>query len=278
MLDSMDIERLRSEVDEKHHLIPTSDDKILFLREWPSVEESDICILINHGITAHSKPYAIIGEPLSKVGYTCYGLDLRGHGLSDGGRGDYPSRETLVADLKATLEFLKMRYSRIIVLGHSLGVVTSSVMLKEFQNDIDGIVFLSAARSMRQGGLGGRSRIATLKILFSSILNPSNPVIHYYREGMTGLDDPLFNFYYTLRFLRVFNPEKLRLPDRIDVPVYVGVGDMDELFSVDAVESFMEEINAQNKELQIFPGAKHAEFPDGSFSSLVDWLNKNFQR
>jgi len=203
-------------------------------------------------------------------------LDLRGHGLSDGVRGDYPSRETLVADLKTTHEFLKMKHSRIIVLGHSLGVVTSSVMLNELQNEIDGIVFLSAARSTRQENQKGRSIIDTLKILFSSILNPSKPVIHYYREGMTGLDDPLFNFTYTLRFLRVFNPEKLKLPDRIDRPVYVGVGDMDELFSVSSVESFMEEINAQSKELHIFPGAKHAVFPEGSFNSLVDWLNRNF--
>lgn len=268
---------MRSEVDEKHHLISTLDNRILFLREWSTEKKSDLCVLIHHGITAHSKPYSIIGEPLSKAGYPCYGLDLRGHGLSDGIRGDYPSREMLVADLKGTLDFLKKYHSRIIVLGHSLGVVTSSVMVNEMQSEIDGLVFLSAARTMRPGVLKGRSKLTTLRILFSSILSPSKPVIHYYRDGMTGLDDPLFNFYYTLRFLRVLNPEKLKLPVSIDVPVYVGVGEQDELFSVSSVESFMEEINAQNKELHVFPGAKHAVFPDGSFSHLIDWLNRYFQ-
>ncbi len=274
----MDVEKLRSEETQRHHLISTSDNRNLFLREWSADTKSDICVLINHGITAHSKPYSILGEPLSKAGYTCYGLDLRGHGLSDGIRGDYPSRELLIADLVATHNFLKKNHSRIIVLGHSLGVVTSSIILNEIPDEIDGIVFLSGARAVKEGAQQGRSKLTTLKILFSSILSPSKPVIRYYREGMTGLDDPLFNFNYTLRFLRVLNPEKVTFPEKIDIPVYVGVGDMDELFSVSAVESFMNEINAQNKEFHVVPNAKHAVFPEGSWNHLVDWMNRNFKK
>ncbi|MFW9848319.1 MAG: alpha/beta hydrolase [Candidatus Thorarchaeota archaeon] len=272
----MDVEKLRAEETDKHHLIPTVDNQTLFLREWSPDQESDTCVLINHGITAHSKPYSILGVPISRAGITCYGLDLRGHGLSDGIRGDYPSRDILVSDLRTVHDFLKERHSKVIVLGHSLGVVTSGIMLNELQDEIDGIVFLSAARTAREGVQRKPSKITTLKILVSSILKPSKPVIQYYREGMVGTDDPLFNFYYTLRFLRVLSPEKLELPERIDIPVFVGVGENDELFSVNAVESFVDEINAEKKEFHIVPNGKHAVFPDGSWNPLIDWLNNNF--
>lgn len=272
----MDVEKLRSEVEENHHLISTSDNQILFLREWCSHKESDICVLINHGITAHSKPYTNLGEALSEAGYACYGLDLRGHGLSDGVRGDYADRETLVGDLLVVHEFLKKQYSRIIVLGHSLGVVTSLVMLDELKEGIHGLVFLSMAKKLRKGIVKGRY-IQGLKGLFSSILNPSKPVIHFYLEGlMDEIIDPLFNFYYTMRFLRILNPEKFKLPESIDVPVFVGVGELDELYTIDSVQTFMEEINSPNKEFHIVTDGRHAIFPDGSWNHLLDWLNRNF--
>ncbi len=273
----MDITQLRSEFSDPHHLIQSLDGQTLFLREWPTEEKSDICALILHGITAYSGPYSILGKPISQAGYHCYGLDLRGHGLSDGIRGDYPSRETLVEDLRATLDFLKKRHTKVIIIGHSLGVVTGSIMLIHMQDDIDGVVFLSAARTFKNT-FRKRSIVSTLKILWSSITNPSRPVIHYYRDGMVGLDDPLFNFYYTLRFMRTLDPKKLRLPDKLDVPVYIAVGDEDELFDVNAVEAFADEINAADKEMYVIPGAKHAIFPDGSWNHLIQWMEQKFPR
>ena len=142
---------------------------------------------------------------------------------------------------------------------------------------IDGAILMSGARNTRPTTYPPMSTSQKLKILLSSVFRPSKPVIHYHREGMVGLDDPLFNFWYTLRFLRTLNPEKLKLPDTIDIPVYVGVGEMDELFAISSVESFADEINAQNKELHVIPGALHAVFPEGSFNHLVEWLNRNFQ-
>ena len=272
----MNIAELRAEFADSHHLISTSDGQTIFLREWPTDTKSDIGVLILHGITAYSGPYVMLGEPISKAGYACYGLDLRGHGLSDGIRGDYPSKEMLIEDLRAILRFLKTKHERITILGHSLGVVVGAVMLMHMLEEIDGIIFLSAARIMKEGVLKKRSIPTTLKILFSAIFKPSTPTIHYYRDGMLGLDDPLFNFYYTFRFLKMLNPKKVSLPEKIEVPVYVGIGEEDELFAVSSAESFSDEINASNKEFFVIPNGKHAEFPEGSWDHLIEWLRKNF--
>lgn len=272
----MNLEQLRKECKDPYYLITSIDGKQLFLREWPASQPSDIAILLLHGITAYSGPYGFMGKRISKDGYPCYGLDLRGHGLSDGIRGDYPSNAILLADLNTALDFLKTKYKRIILLGHSLGVVTASFVLKNFISKINGVVLLSAARKTREGIYPKRSTLTTMKILISSIFRPAHPIIHYYRDGIQGLDDPLFNFNYTLRFMKVFSPAQFSLPDTIPFPVYVGVGELDELFETSAVEALFKEIPATSKEFHVIPKAKHAVFPEDSWDHLITWIKTNF--
>ena len=50
--------------------------------------------------------------------------------------------------------------------------------------------------------------------------------------------DPLFNFRYTFHFLTMLDVKQLRLPENLNIPVLVGVGDRDDLFDVDTVKEF----------------------------------------
>ncbi|WP_461088822.1 alpha/beta hydrolase [Spirosoma gilvum] len=103
--------RLRQNFTEPHHQFITSDGVTLFLRRWnpDTVDPSkkDIAVLIFHGITAHSGAYEMAGKPLSAGGYTTFGLDYRGHGLSDGNRGDSPGRERWTEDLAESVRYIK---------------------------------------------------------------------------------------------------------------------------------------------------------------------------
>lgn len=273
----VEIEKLREEFNKPHNVIKTSDGIDLFLRAWEPTKKSNIAILIFHGITAYSGPYDMIGSQLSKMGYAVYGLDLRGHGLSDGIRGDYPSKERLILDLGEVIQFLKSNHESLILFGHSLGVVTAIIALNNFQADVDGVILLSAAREVRPGVYPKMSFIKKLAILFSSLIKPNKPVISYQREGMLGLDDPLFNFKYTLRFMKILSAASATFASDLTIPVILGIGENDELFSVDSARSLFEEIPSNNKNFIVLPGAKHAVFPDGSFKELIDWLISNFK-
>jgi len=273
----IDVLKLRESFKEPYEIISTSDGKTLFLREWPPSETSSTAILIFHGITAYSAPYQMIGEALSKIGYAVYGLDLRGHGLSEGIRGDYPSKERLIKDLGETISFLKEKHANLIILGHSLGVLTALIASNFYLDQINGLILLSAARTARPGIYKKISILKKLKILFSSIIKPEKPVISYYREGMTGLENPLFNFNYTLRFMKIFSATKLRFPEQLNIPTILGVGENDEIFTVDSARSLFDEIPSDNKKFIILPGAKHAEFPESSWKELITWLISNFK-
>ncbi|MHA1907740.1 MAG: alpha/beta hydrolase [Candidatus Thorarchaeota archaeon] len=273
-----DIVNLRENFTGNHRTFVTSDGVTLFLRAWEptDVAAKATAILILHGITAHSGPYEFIGVPISKMGFPTFGLDIRGHGLSDGNRGDSPGLERFTKDLCEVVSHLKESYSKIVLLGHSLGVLQSTLIINSCLQNIAGSVLLSGARTMRHGVLPSPSLSKKLKIVFSSITSPSKPVIEYRREGMTGLDDPLFTFNYTLRFLRMVDLKAMAFPENFDIPVFVGVGEDDELFSVDAVKELYNEIPSRDKEFYVQPGARHAVFPEGSFQPLMTWLNDKF--
>ncbi len=275
---TLDINELRERYEGSYHLLVTSDGVNLFLRKWEPKTETprQSAILILHGITAYSGPYAMIAEPLSEQGFTVYGLDLRGHGLSDGNRGDCPSEERFVKDLCEAIAFVNERHESVVLIGHSLGILSSIFAMRHCLKNISGSVLLSGGVALRAGAVQEMSTAQKLKILFSSIFAPSRPVIKYQREGMVGLDDPLFNFRYTLRFIRLVSFEDIEFPEKLDFPVFVGIGDSDELFSVDSCRELYEMIPSDSKEFYVAEGAKHAEFPDGAWNPLVEWMDQKF--
>ena len=202
---TLDIYTLRANFTGPHHIITTSDKKSLFLWEWtPQPNPKDkTAILIFHGITAYGGPYKLLAEPIVNIGFTVFGLDLRGHGLSEGIRGDYPSKERVIKDLCETILFIKARYQKLIILGHSLGVYSAVFAINNCLENINGLILLSASRTLKPNAYPKIHFLKQLKILLYSIVVPSKPVITYDREGLLGRDDPLFNFKYTFRFLKI---------------------------------------------------------------------------
>jgi len=273
----IDVKKLREEFKEPYELFNTSDGITLFLRKWEPQSPSNKAILILHGITAYSKPYEMFANAIAKTGFTALGLDLRGHGLSDGIRGDYPSKERLINDLVETITFLKKKFSTLLIFGHSLGVLNAFIAKKNSNEKIDGLILLSAGKIITPGVYKSPSVIQKLKILFSSIVSPSKPVINYYREGILGLDDPLFNFKYTLRFMRLVSFQNLDLSEEIECPILLGVGEHDEIFSVESAQSLLDEISCKDKKFFIMLGAKHAvEFTEEIFKEIKSWLIAKF--
>jgi acylglycerol lipase len=275
---ALDIQSLRNQFEGPHHLITTSDNKILFLREWESRNEvsKSTAILLFHGITAYSGPYGLVTRPLTNLGFTVYGLDLRGHGLSDGNRGDYPSKARLVKDLCEAIQFVKQLHPKVVILGHSLGVLSAAIAFNNCLENIDGAVLLSGARKTRPNAYPPMSTTQKMKILFSSVLRPSKPVIKYYREGMLGLDNPLFNFNYTYRFMKITSIRDFTFPDFGDMPIFVGVGDKDELFAVEDCRALFDEIPSTEKMFHVAKGGTHSDFPPGSWDPLNTWLDEHF--
>ena len=264
-----------------HHVFTTADGETLFLRRWnpDSIEpaKKDIAVLIFHGFTAYSGAYNMAGEPISAGGYTTFGLDYRGHGLSGGNRGDAPGKERWIADLAESVKYIKgLGFSKVIILGHSLGVASAMCATNAIPNEISGLVLLSGAYEGRKGLSKPLTLFQKIRILSSAIFRPSYQSVEYYREGMTVSPDTLFTFRYTPRYFTMLDVKKLRLPNDLNIPVLVGVGDKDELFEIDKVKEFYDLIPSTKKEFFIMKNATHAKIPVESWQEIVTWLNKTY--
>ena len=270
---------LRNTFTGPHHLITTADGATLFLRRWnpDRVQSEKIAILILHGITAYSGPYEMAGIPFAENGYTTFGLDYRGHGLSSGNRGDTPGTQRWIRDMAETVAYIKeLGFSKVVVLGHSLGVAAAFSLANAIPSEIAGMVLLSGAYEGREGLSKPPSFIEKARFFASAVLRPSYQVYQYYREGMTVSKDSLFNFRYTPRFLLMLDVKTLRLPADMNIPVLVGVGDEDELFTVEKVRELYDLIPGNKKEFLVMKNATHANIPRESWVQVVDWLDRTY--
>lgn len=97
----------------------------LYYQSWhPGGEVKGILVLI-HGLGGHSGVYKTIVEYLLTKGYAIYGLDLRGHGLSQGQRGYINTWAEFRDDLRTFLNLIQKQQPGypIFLLGHSMGGV-----------------------------------------------------------------------------------------------------------------------------------------------------------
>ncbi len=273
---------LRQNYNGPHEVFKTSDGETLFLRRWNpdtiSPAKKDIAVLIFHGFTAYSGPYAMAAIPISKGGYTVFGLDYRGHGLSGGNRGDSPGKDRWIADLAESVKYIKgLGFKRVVVLGHSLGVAMAICAADAVPDQISGLILLSGAYEGRKGLNKPIPFFQQARILASAVFRPSYPAVEYYRDGMNVSKDTLFNFRYTLRFMTMLDVKKLRLPPNLNIPVLVGVGDKDELFEIDKVKDFYNLIPGDKKEFFVMKNATHAKIPLESWEEIVAWLDKTYK-
>ena len=91
--------------------------------EITNVPNSKVALLLVHGMCEHHGRYEhFIGE-LKEGGISVVGMDLRGHGLSSGRRGDIQDVEKCVEDIKNIAEVVKKEqgYQKIGIFGHSMG-------------------------------------------------------------------------------------------------------------------------------------------------------------
>jgi acylglycerol lipase len=294
-MSGLDLVGRRASFSGPHELVNTSDGKILFVWRWDAKKGPYASILIFHGITAYGGVYGpIIAEQLSAAGFDVYGMDLRGHGLSDGRRGDYPSEERLVKDLSETVVHVRGKSRKLILMGHSQGVLPAIVAAKKRTRDVDGLILLSAGRRVRAGVYSKPSTGALLRTLLGVAILHGTPVMEYHREGMVGVDDPLFTFKYSTRFYSVIygvgalevsrmlrsgiiDSPNLKFDGKLQVPLFLGVGEHDELFSPESAKELFDEIDCDDKKLVVFPGASHKIFPRDGWVPLLAWLDERFR-
>jgi alpha-beta hydrolase superfamily lysophospholipase len=94
----------------------------LYVKCWLPQDPPDGVIILVHGLGEHINRYNQWALHFSNHGWAVTGIDLRGHGLSDGKRGA-ASYQTYLNDIDSVFRLVHKKFSDlpIVLYGHSLG-------------------------------------------------------------------------------------------------------------------------------------------------------------
>jgi alpha-beta hydrolase superfamily lysophospholipase len=101
----------------------TADKTRLYAQSWQPDGAAVGVVCLVHGLGEHSSRYAHVAAALGEAGYVTLAFDQRGHGKSQGARGDAATYDEQMDDIKRLLAEAGERYPALprFLYGHSMG-------------------------------------------------------------------------------------------------------------------------------------------------------------
>ncbi|MEW6717925.1 MAG: lysophospholipase [Chloroflexota bacterium] len=103
--------------------ITTTDNLKLAGLLWEPSQKPRLVVCLVHGLGEHIGRYIHVAKAFTQAGFAFIGVDLRGHGKSEGPRGHIPNYDLLLDDITMLIEKTEERFPDLprVLYGHSLG-------------------------------------------------------------------------------------------------------------------------------------------------------------
>jgi UDP-glucose 4-epimerase len=245
-------------------------------------------VVYAHGLGDHARRSTPLGGALADAGLNAVLIDRRGHGISEGRRGD-ATLDTDLAVVELALDYARERFgSPLVLMGDSLGGIMSWYLLTR-EPDVDAVVchcinhpdvHNDPALRWKAPIMRALAKVApTLRIPVDQIADYSEVAL----EPLTGRyfterPDRLFNFRVTLRSVASYAAFEPRLEwERVTTPVLVMIGDDDRMVSREHTERCLERARPPRATFLPLPGMGHQLFLDHLADALppaIDWIER----
>ncbi|MCS7247301.1 MAG: lysophospholipase [Anaerolineales bacterium] len=263
----------------------TFDGQTLFGREWHPTEPPKAVAGLIHGLGEHSGRYAHLAERLNRERIALIAFDLRGHGRSEGKRGDSPSFEAYMQDLDAFQRQIEERLEKVprFFYGHSMGGLLVLNYLIRRKPQITGAICSAAGlhtpltqQKLKMALVNTLSRwlpqLALPSGLDASAISRDPEVVRRYKA------DPLIHSWVTLRMAQATIPAiefVFRNAGEIRVPLLILHGTADRLTLPSGSEELARKV-PQSK-LVLFEGLAHELHNEPEkeevFHTVLQWMN-----
>lgn len=239
-----------------------------------------------HGIHEHSGRYAYLASRLMLQGIEVHALDLRGHGESEGARGQIDSFSEYAEDVERWMEHVQATRSDVplFVMGHSMGgLVVSDWYSSGEREALDGLILSSAALRVPPPN--------PLLLAVAPLVSRYAPrlpvgkvdVSRLSRDPAVGdryLNDPLNT---TSGVQARTGNELLQASERVSartaafgLPMYLFHGSEDEITDPDGTRHLASNAPSDDVTLRIWEGLRHETFHeperDEVIDSIAEWV------
>jgi len=242
----------------------SEDDLCICGQGWKPEGNSKGLVGLVHGLGEHSGRYERLGTDFAEAGCVLASFDLRGHGRSEGARGDAPSYEALLDDVGMLLERASELFPGVpqFLYGHSLGggLVLNYALRRSAH--LAGIIATSP-------WLRTRSVLPAWKMVMGRVLYRVVPALAMsngveskdlsHDPGLVYHEDPLVHDRVSARLgmeAIVAGEWALAHASEFALPLLLVHGDADPITSCDATQEFAARVPGDCT-LKIWPGLYH---------------------
>ena len=250
-------------------------DGSIYFRVWDAMQ-AEANVVIAHGYAEHGGRYDHVAEALADAGFVVWAIDHRGHGLSDGERGDIVSWESAVADLDLLVDRAteELAGRPTFLIGHSLGGAIAVAYTLAHGDRLAGLS-LSAPALQLPPALLELADPADMPSVAEAI-STDPKVIEAYISDPVVFQGPLpLNM---LQLMASIGDLVARLPE-IDVPLQIMHGSGDLLIPPTALRTVVSAVSSEDVMARLWPGLFHEIFnepTDGAVvSAVVEWIGEH---
>jgi len=269
--------------------VTSADETRLFYRHWPaSAPWNGRSVVVLHGIGYHSAPYKAIADALNPHGTEVYGLDARGHGLSQGRRGFVGTQAQVGDDVEAMIRFVKQQQptAKIFLLGDSMGADLALNYAKRNSRELAGLILLALALNL---DLSQFLSLESLSLMPYFVLAHREPVISLVGKRLEESSrDPEFiarrrvdplayknvSFGYLLDVQRIVFGWRWKIAPRVHAPTLLIKGGKDRVVSHRECVAFDKLSVSPDKCFKIYPDVPHTTLWDPETPEILDVVGK----
>ena len=253
----------------------------LFYRRWDAARPRGICLLA-HGLAEHSGRYRYLAETLARRGLSVWAPDHRGHGRSEGLRGDCSSLSDFVEDLRRLGAQARGQLPGLplLLIGHSLGGLIVLTCAAQYPDEIRAVAASSPALKLTHETPPWTVALVTaISRIFPTapFRNGINPealcrdpaVVEAYRK------DPLIHDILTARCavaLRQAMRRSFELAGKLKMPCLILQADQDAICSAEAAVEFHRRMNGSGATLRRYEQAYHELFNEPQKERVIEDL------
>jgi UDP-glucose 4-epimerase len=245
-------------------------------------------VVFAHGLGDHARRSTPLGGALADAGLNAILIDRRGHGISEGRRGD----ATLEADLgviEQTIAHARRRFGGpVVLMGDSLGGIMAWYLLTR-EPDVEAAVCHCIGHPDVQHDPAMRWKAPLTRALARVTPTAPMPVEQIADYSQVALEpltnryftersDRLFNFRITLRAAASYLAFEPRIPwEQVTTPVLVTIGDDDRMVSRRFTERCLDHARTPRTTFMPLAGMGHQLYLDHLAEALpptVDWIER----